>query len=309
MANPPDQGQYVEGRVAPGAPTCFRHPGRQTYVSCVRCGRPACPDCLRPASVGFQCVDCVRQGNRGARQATGRFGGAITSKARVTWTLIGLNILLYLVQLAHPSLADDWSMLGGAVAYRGGPLIGVAAGQWYRMITTAFLPGTGGLGILDIAFNMWALLIVGPAMERVFGPARYLTIYLVSGLGGSALYYLLAQPNQPALGASGAIFGLFGAWFVVSRRMGLDSRQVVFVIILNLAISFYARDVIAWQAHVGGLIAGGLLTAAFAYAPQKNRTLLQVAATVAMLAVIVVAVLVRNHQLLGTYSFYQGHLF
>ncbi len=308
MANPPDQGQYTEGHVVQNPPTCYRHPGRQTYVSCVRCGRPACPDCLRPAAVGHQCVDCVRQGNQGVRQATGRFGGAVTSKARVTWVLIGLNILLYLVQLGYPNLANDWSMLGGAVAYRGGPLIGVAAGQWYRMITCAFLPGSGPLGILDIAFNMWALLIVGPAMERVFGPARYLTIYLVSGLGGSALYYLLAQPNQPALGASGAIFGLFGAWFVVSRRLGVDSRQVVLVIVLNLAISFVARDVIAWQAHVGGLIAGGLLTAAFAYAPRKNRTLLQVAATVAMLAVIVLAVLVRNHQLLGTYGFYNGNL-
>jgi membrane associated rhomboid family serine protease len=309
MANPPDQGHYVEGKVVPEAPTCYRHPGRQTYVSCVRCGKHACPDCLRPASVGFQCVDCIRQGNRGVRQAAGRFGGTVTTKARVTWTLVGINILLYLVQLAHPSLAVDWAMLGGATAYHHGPLIGVAAGQWYRMITTAFLPGSGGLGILDIAFNMWALLIVGPAMERVFGPVRYLTIYLVSGLGGSVLYYLLAMPNQPALGASGAIFGLFGAWFVVARRLGLDSRQVVLVIVLNLAISFYARDVIAWQAHVGGLIAGGLLTAAFAYAPRKNRTLIQVAATVTMLVIIAVGVLIRNHQLLGTYGFYQGNLF
>jgi membrane associated rhomboid family serine protease len=311
MANPPDQGQSVEGRVVPGAPTCFRHPGRQTYVSCVRCGRPACPDCLRPASVGFQCVDCIRQGNRGTRQAAGRFGGAITAKARVTWTLIGLNILLYLIQLAHPNLATDWSIVSGPV-YSGkvgaSPVVGIAMGQWYRMITCAFLPGTGGLGILDIAFNMWALLIVGPAMERVFGPVRYLTIYLVSALGGSALYYLLAAQNEPALGASGAIFGLFGAWFVVSRKLGLDSRQVILLIVLNLAISF-SVPYIAWQAHVGGLIAGGLLTAAFAYAPRKNRTLLQVVATVAMLVVIAVCVVVRNHQLLGTYGFYQGRLF
>ncbi len=309
MANPPDQGQSIEGRVVPGAPTCFRHPGRQTYVSCVRCGRPACPDCLRPASVGFQCVDCIRQGNRGARPATGRFGGAITSKARVTWALIGLNILLYLLQEIHPNLATDWEIFAGpAVATSHGPLVGIATGQWYRMITSAFLPGTGGLGILDIAFNMWALLIVGPAMERVFGPVRYLTIYLVSALGGSVLYYLLAAPLQPALGASGAIFGLFGAWFVVSRRLGLDSRQVVLLIVLNLVISF-SVPYIAWQAHVGGLIAGGLLTAAYAYAPQKNRTLIQVAATVAMLVIIAIGVVIRNHELLGTYGFYQGRLF
>lgn len=308
MANPPDQGQYIEGKVMPGAPTCYRHPGRQTYVSCVRCGRPACPDCLRPAAVGHQCLDCIRQGNRGTRQAVGRFGGTVTSQARVTWSLIGINILLYIVQFAHPNLANDWEMLGGATAYNHGPVIGVAAGQWYRMITSAFLPGTGGLGILDIAFNMWALLIVGPAMERVFGAARYLTIYLVSALGGSVFYYLFAQPNIGALGASGAIFGLFGAWFVVSRKLGLDSRMVVTLIVLNLVIGF-SVPYIAWQAHVGGLIAGGLLTAAFAYAPSRNRTLIQVGATVAMLALIAVGVLIRNHEIVGTYGFYQGKLF
>jgi membrane associated rhomboid family serine protease len=309
MSNPPDQGRYIEGQVVPGVPTCYRHPGRQTYVSCTRCGRPACPDCLRPAAVGHQCLDCIRQGNRGVRQATGRFGGTVSSQARVTWALIGINIVLYLVQLAHPNLANDWEILGGATVYYHGPVIGVAAGQWYRMITCAFLPGTGSLGILDIAFNMWALLIVGPAMERVFGAARYLTIYLVSALGGSVLYYLLAAPNQPALGASGAIFGLFGAWFVVSRRLGLDSRMVVTLIVVNLVISF-SVPYIAWQAHVGGLVAGGLLTAAFAYAPRKNRTLIQVAATVAILALIAVGVVIRNHELLHTtYGFYQGRLF
>jgi membrane associated rhomboid family serine protease len=307
MAIPPDQGQTSQDQTQAAPPVCYRHPGRPTYVSCVRCGKPACPDCLRPAAVGHQCIDCVRSGNRGVRQATGRFGGAVTGQARVTWSLIGINILLYLVQLAHPSLADDWFMLGGAFTPNG-HFIGVAAGQWYRMVTSAFLPGTGGLGILDIAFNMWALLVVGPALERVLGSVRYLMVYLVSALGGSACYYFLAAPNQPALGASGAIFGLFGAWFVLSRRLGLDSRQVVMLIVLNLGIGF-AVPYIAWQAHVGGLVAGGLLTAAYAYAPRKNRAAIQVAATLAMIAILVVAVLIRNHELLGTYTFYRGRLF
>jgi membrane associated rhomboid family serine protease len=303
MAIPPDTGQS-QTQVPP---VCYRHPGRQTYVSCVRCGRPACPDCLRPAAVGHQCVDCIREGNQGVRRATGRFGGTITSAARVTWVLIGLNIVLYLVQLAHPNLANDWELLGGA-STPSGQLEGIATGQWYRMLTAAFLPGTGGLGILDIAFNMWALLVVGPAMERVLGSVRYLVVYLVSALGGSVLYYLLVQPNQPALGASGAIFGLFGAWFVLSRRLNLDSRPVLLLIVVNLGISF-ALPFIAWQAHVGGLVAGGLLTAAYAYAPRKNRAAIQIAATVAMLAIIIVCVLIRNHQLLGTYTFLQGRLF
>jgi membrane associated rhomboid family serine protease len=291
MAIPPDHDQ---AQAAP--PVCYRHPGRPTYVSCVRCGRPACPDCLRPAAVGHQCVDCIRGGNNGVRQAAGRFGGAVTTRARVTWGLVGLNLVLYLVLLAHPSLASDWWMLGRA-SFNGKPA-GVATGQWYRLITSAFLPGTGGLGVLDIAFNMWALLVVGPAIERLLGSVRYLAVYLVSAIGGSVSYYFLAPPNQAALGASGAIFGLFGAWFVVSRRLGLDSRQVVMLIVLNLAIGF-AVPYIAWQAHVGGLVTGGLLTAAYVYAPRQGRRFIQPAATVALLALLALGVIIRDHQLVG----------
>jgi membrane associated rhomboid family serine protease len=306
MAFPPDQDQD-QTQAAP--PVCYRHPGRPTYVSCVRCGRPACPDCLRPAAVGHQCVDCIRSGNQGVRQVAGRFGGAVSSKARVTQALIVINVLLYIVELAHSQLGYDWGMVGVGRITPGGPIVGVAVGQWYRMITSAFLPppGAGSLGILDIAFNMWALFIVGPAIERTLGAVRYLAVYFVSAVGGSVLLYYLV-PYELALGASGAIFGLFGAWFVLARRMRLDSRQVILLIVLNLSLSFFIPE-IAWQAHVGGLIAGGLLTAAFAYAPRKNRAAIQVAATVAMVAVLVVAVLIKNHLLLGTYGFYQGRLF
>ena len=293
MASPPDQDQSQ----AP-PPVCYRHPGRPTYVSCVRCGRPACPDCLRPAAVGHQCVDCIRGQNQGVRRASGRFGGAVTANARVTWVLVGINLLLYVVLLAHPSLAGDWSMLAIARA-PSGQIVGVAAGQWYRVLTSAFLPGTGGLGLLDIAFNIWALLVVGPAMERVLGSVRYLAVYVASAIGGSIAYFFLAPANQQALGASGAIFGLFGAWFVLSRRLGLDSRQVVFLIVLNLAIGF-AVPFIAWQAHVGGLITGALLTAAYAYAPRKNRVLIQVAASVAIVALLIAGLVIRDYQLVGS---------
>ena len=294
MANPPDQDQD-QTQAAP--PVCYRHPGRPTYVSCVRCGRPACPDCLRPAAVGHQCVECIRGQSRTVRTASGRFGGRLTASARVTWAIMAVNIVLYIVELAHPSLAQDWSMLGIART-NSGQIVGVAAGQWYRLITSAFLPGTGGLGILDIAFNLWALYIVGPALERTLGSGRYLAVYLASALGGSIAYFFIAPPYIQALGASGAIFGLFGAWFVLSRRLGLDSRQVVFLIVLNLAIGF-AVPYIAWQAHVGGLVTGGLLTAAYAYAPRRNRTLIQVSATVLIVALLIVGLVVRDYQLAG----------
>jgi len=282
-----------------GVPTCFRHPGRETYVSCVRCGRPACPDCLRSAAVGQQCVDCVRAGSRGTRQVSAVFGGRAVSGAVVTWALVAINVVLYLIELARPSLGYDLGMIGLGRFTNGGPLQGVAEGQWYRLITSAFLPPPGGgLGPLDIIFNMWALILVGPALERLLGHARYLTVYLVSALGGSVALYALV-PYELALGASGAIFGLFGAWFVVARRLRLDSRWIVTIIVLNLFIGFVVHG-IAWQAHLGGLLSGALLTAAYAYAPRENRALIQVGATVAVVGVLVLGVLVRDHQLAAT---------
>jgi membrane associated rhomboid family serine protease len=274
----------------------------------VRCGRPACPDCLRPAAVGHQCVECIRTGNAGARQATGRFGGTVAVTARVTWALIAINIVIYIIELAHPQLGFDWEMIGAGRYTTGGPIVGVAAGQWYRLITSAFLPPPdSGLALLDIAFNLYALFIVGPAIEKALGSVRFLAVYLVSGIGGSLLLYMLV-PFEPAAGASGAIFGLFGAWFVLSRRLRVDSRQVIFLIAINLGLAFFVPQ-IAWQAHIGGLIAGAALTAAYVYAPKANRTVLQVAATVAMLALFVVILVVRNHLLMGTYGFYQGRWF
>ena len=277
-------------------PTCFRHPGRETYVSCVRCGRPACPDCLRSAAVGQQCVECVREGNRSQRRPLAAFGGRPSGGAVVTWTLVAINVVLYLAELARPNLQYDLGMIGLGRLPTSGSLQGVAQGQWYRLITSAFLPPAGGgLGPLDILFNMWALVLVGPALERLLGHVRFITVYLVSALGGS-VGLLLAAPYELALGASGAIFGLFGAWFVVARRLRLDSRWIVTVVVLNLILGFVVPH-IAWQAHLGGLVAGGLLTAAYAYAPRASRALIQAGATVAIVALLILAVAVRDHQL------------
>jgi membrane associated rhomboid family serine protease len=253
---------------------------------------------MRSAAVGQQCVECVKGGQQGTRTARGLFGGRTPSGATVTWSLVVINILLYLVELAKPSLADDLGMVGLGAVNGHLPLVGVATGQWYRLVTSAFLPPPGGgLGPLDIFFNLWALIIVGPALEKTLGHARYLTAYLVSAIGGSVMFYYLAPSNEQALGASGAIFGLLGAWFVVSRKLGLDNRWLISVVVLNLVLDLALRSQIAWQAHVGGLLAGGLLTAAFVYAPRKNRAFLQIGATVVILGLAAAAVAVRSHQL------------
>jgi membrane associated rhomboid family serine protease len=281
-------------------PTCYRHPDRETWVSCVRCGKPACPDCLREAAVGQQCVDCVREAGQGTRQARTAFGGRLVSGAMVTWALVAINVVLFLIELAAPSLQNSWGLLGYASPTGQPPLQGVAAGQWYRLVSAAFLsPGTSGIGFMDIIFNMWALIYVGPALEKMLGRSRYLTLYLLSAIGGSVLYYWMAAINAPAAGASGAIFGLFGAWFVVSKKLRLDTRGIIILIAINLAFSLIYRSTIAWQDHIGGLVTGLIVTAAFVYAPRKNRTAIQVGAAVVVLALLVLATALRSHQILA----------
>ena len=309
MSTPSDSGPGEYDRIAPGnpevqeVPSCYRHPGRETYVSCVRCERYACPDCMRSASVGQQCVECVGEGARSSRQARTTFGGRATAPAAgaaVTWTLVAINVAVFLLTWVRPGIVNDLEMLGYGFYPPGGQAHGVAAGEWYRLITSAFLaPATGlnGLGFMDILFNMWALIFVGPALEGLLGRVRFLTVYLLSAVGGGVMYFFLG--NTPVVGASGAIFGLFGAWFVVSRRLRLDTRGIAVLIAINLAFGFFFHTVIAWQDHIGGLLTGALLTAAYAYAPRKNRAAVQVAATVVVAALIVAAVLIRNGQLTG----------
>jgi membrane associated rhomboid family serine protease len=305
-SDPGPGGQDPPGGVVPGqpgsqeVPTCYRHPGRETYVSCVRCGRYACPDCMRSASVGQQCVECVGEGARSTRQGRTALGGRPAAGAIVTWTLVAINVVVFLLTWVRPGIVNDLQLLGYASYSAGGALHGVAAGEWYRLITSAFLaPATGlsGLGFMDILFNMWALIFVGPSLEGLLGRVRFLAVYLLSAIGGGVMYYFLAPQNYPAVGASGAIFGLFGAWFVVSRRLRLDTRGIIALIAINLALSFFFHNTIAWQDHVGGLLTGALLTAAYAYAPRKNRAAVQILATVAVIALIVVAVVIRNGQL------------
>ncbi len=301
QAQPPDsnvnlpgtQGEPTDGSPVP---TCFRHPGRETYVSCVRCGRHACPDCLRAAPVGQQCVECVREGSRDAPRARTVFGGRIAVGARVTWLLVAVDVIIFLAELADRKIIDNFAMIA---KFRDPALnfqpAGVANGEWYRLITSAFLHSTSPLHIL---FNMWALVVVGPSLEQALGRLRFIAVYLMSALGGSVLFYLIGPPTEAALGASGAIFGLFGAWFVVARRLRLDARGIVVLIAINLVISF-TIPYIAWQAHVGGLVTGAALTAAYAYAPRDRRLLVQAGATVAILAVLILATVVRTHQLVA----------
>ncbi|SET77942.1 rhomboid family intramembrane serine protease [Nonomuraea wenchangensis] len=265
---------------AEAVPTCYRHPEKETWVRCQRCERPICPDCMRDAAVGFQCPECVADGNRGIRQARSTFGGNVVRTPIVTYTILVINLLIFGAQyLIGDRVTGELAMWPA----------GVALGeQYHRLITAAFVHG----GVMHILFNSWALYVVGPYLERSFGHARYLAIYLLSALGGSVLGLWLDPLSQPTVGASGAIFGLFGAVFVVGRRLNMDVRGIAVLIAINLAITFVVSG-ISWTGHIGGLITGSLLAAAIAYAPSRNRTLWQAATVAGVLIVLIALVLVR----------------
>jgi membrane associated rhomboid family serine protease len=279
-SSPPPQPDSGEREV----PTCYRHPNREAYVRCSRCEKRICPDCMREAAVGHQCVECVAEGQKSMRQARTIFGGKVTTAPYVTYTLLTLMGLGFLVQMADPGVTSAFGMAGAPVAM----------GEWYRMITSAFLHEQ----LYHIGFNMLALWILGPNLEAALGRARFLALYLISALAGSTLSYLLAPVNQFSLGASGAIFGLFGALAILMRRMRYDMRPIMILLGINLVITFLPGLNIAWQAHLGGLIAGAAIAFGMVHAPRERRTLVQTATCAAVLLVLVVACVVRTVQLL-----------
>jgi len=232
-----------------GLPTCYRHPDRETGLSCSECGRPICTECMTPAAVGIRCPDHAGR-NRVVKAP--RIVARPAGEAVATRALIGINVLVYAITAAQGRA--NGSIFERFVLFV--PL--VDQGDWWRLFTSMFLHWS----ILHIAFNMIALYSIGSVVEQYLGTARFLPLYLVSGLAGSA-GALLQAPASPIAGASGAVFGILGAmlvleWNVTNRWAG----QALTWIVINLAISFTVPG-ISWGGHVGGLIGGILIT--FAY--------------------------------------------
>jgi membrane associated rhomboid family serine protease len=264
---------------------CYRHPDVATGVRCVRCDRPICPQCMHPASVGFQCPECVREGNASVRTARTVYGGRVrpgTQPGLVTRVLIGINVVVFIITASSGANVLSGST-GSSTIYNRFALIpvDVAHGQWYRLITAAFLH----YGIIHILFNMYALYLIGPQLEAVLGRLRFVVLYVLAGIGGGLLSVALGPLNEQAAGASGAIFGLFGALYIVARHMNLQTNSIVVTIAINLVFTFAISN-IDWRGHVGGLVTGTVIALVFAYAPQgPNRIRLQ-AAGVAVIAVL-----------------------
>ncbi|WP_120520711.1 rhomboid family intramembrane serine protease [Arthrobacter celericrescens] len=269
---------YPAAEPSAGVPVCPRHPDRPSYVRCQRCGRPACPECQRAAAVGFQCVDCVNEQKRSTPAVRSAYGGtAVTGRPVVTLALIAACVLVYVLQWIVPrdAIFQDFAFATALVD------------EPWRMLTAAFLHSQGFF--LHIVLNMYTLWIFGQALEPLLGRIRFLAIYLLSAIGGSVGYLLLTPLNSSVgvVGASGAIFGLFGAMLVIQRHRGGDTRQLWVLIAINGAIGFLVAG-IAWQAHLGGFITGALAAATVAYAPRGPRRALVQAGGLAAVAVLLV---------------------
>lgn len=284
------------------APTCFRHPGRETHVRCQRCDRPICPDCMHPAAVGFQCPECIKEGVRSTRQTRTAYGGRRPSTGGlVSKLLIGINAVVFLLILATGGnqsrvLHQLW-LLPTATCTQAGfdgrctaTAPGVAGGAYWQLLTSVFTQ----VQIWHIGFNMVALFLLGPQLESVLGRLRFAALYLLSGLVGSATVYWLAPMHAPTVGASGAIFGLMGALLVVALKVRGDVQGLLTLIAINAAITLFGAGYISWQGHLGGFLGGLLLGVVLVYAPRRHRALWQGLGLAVVVVGVVTAVVLRT---------------
>ena len=268
---------------------------------------------MNEASVGHQCPECVAEGRRTQRSARTAFGGTAAGRAgTVTRTLIGINVaamILWVIAGGMGAIAGGgWggllgsstpltqfgAVLGLSPYVIGGELHGIAAGEWWRLLTAMFLH----YGILHLLLNMWGLWILGRELEAVLGRIRFVALYVLAGLGGNVAAYLFAPAYQQTVGASTAVFGLMAATFVVLKRLNMSVAPIAPLIVINVIFTFTASG-ISVAGHLGGLVVGALAAGVLAYAPRASRTMWQSVGCGIILAVLLAASVVRTLSLTG----------
>lgn len=233
---------------------CYRHPQRQSFVLCQRCLRTICPECQTQMPVGVICPECLAEQQKTAAKVTRmprRRASRSSDKPIVTYVLMGVTVLFYLVGMI-PGIGDT---VRGYLAFNGV----LAYAQPWRLVTVTLVHAS----IWHIALNMLALWALGRSLEPLLGRGRFLTLYLLSAVGGSVLTALLA-PTQWVVGASGAVWGLLGAMFIIGRHIGANVTGIAVILGLNLVLSFLPGSNVAWQAHIGGGLVGALIGLIFA---------------------------------------------
>jgi membrane associated rhomboid family serine protease len=282
---------------------CYRHPDRQSFVLCQRCLRTICADCQTPAPVGVICPECMAQHSKDAGASPRavrenspraartwmprrRTATAYDSRPLATYTIIAITVVVYLTQLIPNSPVAQWLQLAGVYVMPASPF----AFQPWRMLTVLFVHES----ILHVGFNMLALWMIGQSLEPLLGRWRFVTLYLISGFGASAAVVAFASPLQPVVGASGAIFGLFGALLIIGRHIGAPIGGIAVVIGINLVFTFLPGSNIAWQAHVGGLITGAVAGLIFARTRSRQQRALQIWLLVALFVALCGVVVATN---------------
>ncbi len=269
---------------------CYRHPDRPTGLSCSECGRPICGECSVDAPVGQRCPECAKPtGRHRVIDARRIVAGPSFQTSPVTFTLIAINVALFLVSLGSGSI--DRQLFNDFSAYN----YSIAQGEWWRILTAAFLH----LNTVHILFNMYALYLFGPRLEQQVGSTAFTSLYLASAAGGGAASYLFGPLNQASVGASGAIFGLFGAWMFVAFRLRSTPagramfNQLILLLAINLALPLIAPS-IDWRAHAGGMVVGIAIAALWAEFARgkRNAPAVRTAIGSAMLAVMILLVVV-----------------
>jgi membrane associated rhomboid family serine protease len=266
--------------------TCYRHPDRQSFVLCQRCGRTICPECQTPAAVGVHCPECVREQRaqfQANRRASGAPSGLTVARRRFamldqkgTVVLVAVSVAVWLLdQVTGRALTS-------AMLY----FAPVADTQPWRIVTGLFVHSS----IFHILFNMWALWIFGRMLENILGTWRFLALFLLSGLGGDLAVTLLS-PSSPVVGASGAIFGLFAAFFVIQRSLGYNAVQLLVIMGLNLIVGFLPGTNISWQAHIGGIVLGFITGFVFSKTRNIRQRGLQTALLVSEAVVLLAGIL------------------
>ncbi|HJX45431.1 MAG TPA: rhomboid family intramembrane serine protease [Geodermatophilus sp.] len=262
----------------PPSTTCYRHPDRPTGIRCTRCDRPICPECMTPASVGFQCPDDVRAGNAAVRRprTASTWSTARRRFGPVTATLVAVNLVVFVVTAVSAVSVGESPLQNYRspvfVEFSQVPVLVSLAGEQWRLITGAFLH----IGITHLLLNMLSLLLFGPEIESRLGWWRYLAVYLLSALGGSVAIQLFGEPGRPVAGASAAIYGLLGALGVLMLAARQDLRGLLALLAINVVISFLPG--VSLLGHLGGLVVGVLATGVLVLA--RRRTALQAAGLV-----------------------------
>jgi membrane associated rhomboid family serine protease len=261
---------------------CYRHPDRQSFILCQRCGRTVCPQCSTQAAVGVHCPECVKEAKANApkrKPVNIRMARSLrnTDAPVITYAIIAICIVVFALQLVLGTIVDALLMYYAPVTFM----------QPWRLLTSMFAHGSP----LHLLSNMFSLFIIGRMLEPALGRARFIALFLLAGLGGATAVAIIS-PFVPVLGASGAIFGMLGALFVLIRRFGGNVSQIVILVVLNLAIGFIVPG-LAWQAHIGGLLVGAAVTAVFVRTRAERQRGLQVIASVGIAAALLATIAVR----------------